>query len=97
MNHPNPAVAARNPQMLEAQARQQWERQQLQELYRLVRQLRAEQGLSALRRILERRLEDQMSTLLRCPQVDLPFVQARAAVYDSLLNDLFRDNALADA
>ena len=89
------AQAARaQPSPRQEQHRQ--ERERLQELYRTIRQLRAEPGLSALRQLLERKLAQAQSTLLRCPQAELPAVQAYARAYDEMLNDLFRDNAGAD-
>lgn len=63
----------------------------------LVRQLRAEPGLSALRQVLERRLAEAQLALLRCPQAELPIVQARARVVYDLIQEFFVEPLRPDA
>lgn len=78
----NPAVQ----QMLAA-------RQRLQDQIAQVRLYRAEPGLSALQRVLEHRLAEAQSTLLRCPPADLPVAQAKARALHDLIQEIFSETA----
>lgn len=65
-------------------------RQQEADLVRAIKQgAQQEAGLLSLRQLLQLRLKQQDQSLRRCQPADFAAVQAKAQLYDELLNELF--------
>jgi hypothetical protein len=77
------------PSAREAQAR----RAQEAEWVQTVRLHRQEPGLWALRQLLQQRLIQSDNSLRRCQLAEVQAVQARAQLYEQLLDELFFRNA----
>lgn len=60
-----------------------------QELLAQVRNSRAEPGMAALKRLLEIRLQAADRSLRRCPSTDFAAAQARAALYEDMIKELW--------
>ncbi len=64
------------------------QRQEEQELLASAKSRRHEQGMQDLRRLLEFRLRKQDQRLRQCLPADFAAEQARAQVYETLLNEI---------
>lgn len=64
-------------------------RQEEVDLLKRIRMERELPGLYSLRQLLQLRLTRQDIALRRCQQADFPALQARARLYEELLDELF--------
>lgn len=92
MGIPNPVDPMAAHQ--QAGSKMDQERRHLQALLTAARAAAHDPGMTSLRQLLQYRLEEAKSTLLRCQPDDLAVTQAKAQVIQSILREIWEQTQI---